>query len=145
MSLWIDNLRLPMIVGIVFIHTHFSKYLEPSQWSTLGACNAVIFIITDLLCQLFVPTFFIISGYLFFKERTLTPQLYADKLRKRFFSLVIPYLFWNALMLLVMYAQERILGSTSPRMGQMSEYSLTDWIYAFFVGGLLRRTSCSSQ
>lgn len=131
-SLLVDNLRMPMMIGIVFIHTHFFKYIDAQTLQSLSAYNAVSYIITDLICQLFVPAFFIIAGYFFFKEKQLTPELYRTKLTKRFFSLVVPFLFWNALMLMIMLVQEKYLGATSSRMGTMTDYSFSDWLYAFF-------------
>lgn len=44
--------------------------------------------------QFAVPTFFIISGFLFFKN-TITIDDLKQKLVSRFFTLFIPYLLWN--------------------------------------------------
>lgn len=47
------------------------------------------------ICQVAVPMFFTLSGVLFF--RNYKPENYIKKLKKRFRSLVIPYLSWNVL------------------------------------------------
>lgn len=47
--------------------------------------------------KLSVPIFLLISGYLFFREGSyeLTKELWISKLKKRVFSLLVPYLLWN--------------------------------------------------
>lgn len=47
--------------------------------------------------KLSVPIFLLISGYLFFREGSyaLTKELWISKLKKRIFSLLVPYLLWN--------------------------------------------------
>ena len=131
-SILVRNLRLPLLVGIVYFHTHFFKYVDQTVLDSYTVFSALNFVFTDIIFQCCVPLFFVFSGYFFFHERTLTPQLYAQKLKKRVFSLLIPYIIWNALVLLVMYLQEGLMGSTSSRMGVLHDYSISDWIYAFF-------------
>ena len=46
-------------------------------------------------CRLAVPAFFILSGYLFFRNYKLNKTL--SKYKSRFRSLVLPYLLWNAI------------------------------------------------
>lgn len=133
----IDNIRLPMIIGIVFCHTHFFKYLTPEELSTslsvnFPVLNTVIYICYWLIGKIFTPTFFFLSGYLFFREHTLNRKVYAGKIKRRFYSLLIPYLIWNAVMLMVMYLQERFMGGTSERMGRIADYGWSDYLYAFW-------------
>ena len=128
----IDNLRLPMIIGIVYCHTHFFKYIPAEQLSQLTLTNSTIYVGYWLIGKIFTPTFFFISGYLFFRQHTLDRATYIGKLQRRVYSLLIPYLIWNALMLLIMWLQEKWLGTTSERMGCLSEYGLKEYLYAFF-------------
>jgi surface polysaccharide O-acyltransferase-like enzyme len=46
------------------------------------------------LAQFAVPMFFAISGFLFFRNFSASLECYRTKCEKRFFTLVIPYLFW---------------------------------------------------
>lgn len=128
----IDCLRLPLIIGIVYCHTHFYKYLTPESLSQLPITDHVIYICSTLIGCIFTPVFFFISGYLFFRQGTLNKDIYVEKLRRRFHSLLIPYIIWNGLMLGVMFLQEKIMGTTSDRMGTLSEYTSLDFLYAFF-------------
>lgn len=50
------------------------------------------FIIIDLFSDSAVPIFFIISGLLFFKEKDITIKGIKNKIRKRYFSLGVPFL-----------------------------------------------------
>ncbi|WP_299311844.1 acyltransferase family protein [uncultured Aquimarina sp.] len=56
------------------------------------------------LSNIFIPMFFFISGYLFFKNHDLTVSTFKRKIRNRFKSLVIPYVLWCALWFLIVYA-----------------------------------------
>ena len=47
-----------------------------------------------------VPIYFFISGYVFFLGVTLTKEKYAQKLKNRVKTLLIPYIIWNVLVLL---------------------------------------------
>ena len=48
------------------------------------------------LAMVAVPLFFLFSSFLFFYHVKPTKQWFAMKYKKRFHSLVIPYVFWNA-------------------------------------------------
>jgi surface polysaccharide O-acyltransferase-like enzyme len=133
----INYLRFPMIVGIVFIHTHFFKWLAPEEMIGGPECAFPIlyfstYAISGMICQAFVLIFFLFSGYLFFKEGELTPRLYGVKLRRRCFSLLVPYIIWNSLAIGVMAVQERYLGGASERMGAIVDYQWKDWLYVFY-------------
>ena len=68
--------------------------------------------ISQGLCRLAVPLFFVISGYLFFAGTDWSMLEYAAKLKKRIKSLLIPYLFWNIFFLSVVAIVE-IIPATS--------------------------------
>ena len=53
------------------------------------------FFFSEFLGQVAVPGFFFVSGYLFFHNLESLSQ-WREKLKKRFFSYVLPYLFWNS-------------------------------------------------
>ncbi len=78
-----DLLKIVLTVGIVLRHAT----LEPSS-------RAIV-----LLTEVCVPLFFALSGYLFFFRTPGKPgpRWFAEKWKKRLFSLVIPYLIANIL------------------------------------------------
>ena len=56
--------------------------------------HPISFLIDKIAC-LAVPSFFMCSGYLFY--RNFTWEKISVKLKRRFFSLVVPFLLWNLL------------------------------------------------
>ena len=89
----IKLLRLPLIIGIVAFHSlmkpvgyadNFFQIFIASTWG--GSCVAFLFIL---------------SGFLFFRNFNLSLNSYLEKLKSRFWTLLVPYLFRN-LALLVM-------------------------------------------
>lgn len=102
----IDYLRFPLIIGVVFIHTspHLFSNHEIINQDNYPLAFYIDNLFTGVLAQVSVPMFFFISGFLFFyKVENFSHSLYLTKLKKRFKSLLIPYLFWNLLTLLVFY------------------------------------------
>ncbi len=96
-------LRFPLIVAVIFLHSYGTKltFSEGAVGST--ANSALSDFIRNLLSQgigrTAVPLFFLMSGYLFFKDFAPSLQNYIKKLRSRFRTLLIPFLFWNITML----------------------------------------------
>ena len=68
--------------------------------------------------------FMAISGYLFFaKTTTLTPRVYLDKLRSRGRSLLVPYIFWNAIVIGCFWAMHRFTPSLiNPNFENVANY-----------------------
>ena len=89
MSEVISFIRFPLICLVVCIHSSVaSEYAHPDSTAMIEG-----FISSNLPLGA-VPTFFFISGYLFF-HNGFSLQLYKSKLRSRFYTLLIPYLLWS--------------------------------------------------
>lgn len=83
----IKFMRFPLAVLVVFIHA-----------SGMGRVHLLM---ARIVPQIAVPLFFVISGYLFFCDiKTWNWSKYKEKLHKRFFSLLLPYIMWITLWLL---------------------------------------------
>jgi fucose 4-O-acetylase-like acetyltransferase len=85
-------LRYPLALLIVFIHTGYptDNPTEPAYY--IGK------LLSEGVAVIAVPTFFFISGYLFFaKYKTFGWTEYASAMRRKFFSLAVPYIIWIAL------------------------------------------------
>ena len=99
----IDRLRFPLAIAVVFIHSFGSAPLDlsvlhadPLAGSSLF--NWVRICLSHVLTGIAVPTFFIVSGYLFFRKwQRWDGQLYLKKMKSRFRTLFIPYVCWNAI------------------------------------------------
>lgn len=124
----IKFLRFPLIVGILFIHTIIIPFEDAlnSGYLLLGNSEHLFSIKLPTFC---VPLFFIFSGYLFFANITrFTFKSYAKKLKGRIHSLLIPYLFWNAIVILYYLLINYTTGSYENPL----TYSITDFINCFW-------------
>lgn len=95
-----DLIRLPLMQLIIFIHC-VSRYgpvsAIPSSFSGWESVYDICFIFfTDILARVSLPTFFLMSGYLFFANFcNWSWSRYGEKLKSRVHTLLIPYLLWN--------------------------------------------------
>ena len=85
----ISQLRLPLIVLVTYAHSYSG-----------GAGGDVLrLLVGQTLVKVSVPVFFIVSGYLFFRNVVQwNLEVYVGKIRRRARSLLLPYLVWNLLM-----------------------------------------------
>lgn len=128
MSRAIDFLRFPLIVGVIFIHNYRMgdnmDGIDSFTAENLPVYYYVSNLFSNTLASIAVPLFFFISGYLFFfKVQSFTKSLYLDKLRKRFKTLLIPYIFWN----LLLYGAVALAG-----MHPMTKTLVSDYDYSLF-------------
>ena len=102
LSSTIDFLRFPLAVMVVFIHVSPSV-ISPLEadfplFSDKGIYNIIGIFGSHVLSNIAVPTFFLISGFLFFNNfQYWSWDGYKSKLRSRARSLFIPYVLWNLL------------------------------------------------
>ena len=107
----LDLLRFPLAVVVLTIHT-FSAGGLTVQGSTVKFDELPFFLelnhfIDGFLRGQSVPIYFFISGYVFFLGVKLTKEKYAQKLRNRVKTLLIPYLIWNTIA--VLYSLVRMI------------------------------------
>lgn len=96
----IANIQFVLACFVVIIHsrTLFVNLPNNINTNTIFGNNISSFIqvfIGDGITRIAVPLFLIISSYLFYKNFDGTFEKYNEKLRSRFHSLAIPYLFWS--------------------------------------------------
>jgi len=120
----IKLLRLPLIIGIVTIHSYlnpvgyadqFFQTFILSTWG--GSCVAFLFIL---------------SGFLFFRNFNLSLNSYLEKLKSRFWTLLVPYLFWNLALLAVVLIVVNIPTTSSIIQGHYKKY-IEDYSFANFI------------
>lgn len=122
--------------GVYSLHT--SCKLRWSSCDNFGGYHLIHDYISYGLCASAVPLFLLISGYLYFKgcEVQYKWKDYLEKNKKRFRTLVIPYLIWNVfILLLFLSAQSLMPNMMSGKHTPIMEYSLFDWIMAFWDAG----------
>ena len=100
--------RLIFLMAVVLRHSRFTP-LDGAEAETLGA--ELVNFITVQLTLLGVPGFFFISGGLFFKnlQGNIRP-----KLKRRVFSLLIPYLIWNCVGLGIVLLKKYVFAAQFP-------------------------------
>ena len=92
----IENLRVILCFMILMIHVPLLVKNHQEIVYSNGLTYAIFIFFKRGICSVAVPTFFFISGYLFFLNvNNFKKEVYLKKLRKRFFSLFIPYICWN--------------------------------------------------
>ncbi len=101
-----DWLRFPLIVGVVFIHCFGKPFdydaIDFVHLMGMDCYNLFRVSISKVLTNVCVPTFYLISGYLFFigLEKWCWGT-YLKKLKKRSKSLLVPFLIWNTLCIIL--------------------------------------------
>ena len=123
-----SNLRFILALLVVYIHIDndcpyaFSQLTGGGIW-TMSYYGSNI-IISQTIARLAVPIFFVMSGYLFFRNmHNMTLITYTAKLRNRVNTLIIPYFIWNILAaLFLMYIKH-----------QETPNNLSGFLYWLFV------------
>lgn len=125
----IETLRFPLILLIICLHCYTSTSAVTRGHDTYFR---LIYPISLWMGETGVPAFFFISGLLFFYSK----KSYTQKVKSRFHTLLIPYLFFNGL-ILCLYLCSMFMGNSVMIMGKnLSDYSTTDYIRAFWDRGV---------
>ena len=116
-SMAIARLRLPLIIGVVLIHSNVPEVLN--VWhnnltdTQLWAASAIDSI-SLLLNRTVTSVFFFISGFLFFLNANgLSFSQYKEKLRRRATTLLVPYMLWNAFFFFLHSAKDIVAAASS--------------------------------
>lgn len=96
----IDLLRFPLAIMVVFIHMNPNVInLIEADFSLLsghGVYNVIGIVLSHVLTHIAVPTFYLISGFLFFINfQEWSWEGYRKKMKSRVKTLLIPYILWN--------------------------------------------------
>lgn len=125
----IETLRFPLILLIICLHCYTSTS-EITRGHDAYFC--LIYPISLWMGETGVPAFFFISGLLFFYSK----KTYLQKIKSRFRTLLIPYLFFNGLILCV-FLCSMFLGNPVIIVGKnLADYTLIDYIRAFWDRGV---------
>lgn len=134
----ITYLRFPLIVGVVLIHSQFNELVingvDLMKNGNFPVYTFVSYLLSVILPEISVPLFYFISGFLFFyKVNSFTGLTYVQKLKKRIKTLLVPYLFWNLLVLIFYFlAQTFLAGLMSGKQKLIADYTPADWLWAFW-------------
>lgn len=128
LSISIENLRFPLILLIIMLHCYTSTVFQiPGHIYYFR----VVYPFALWLGETGVPAYFFISGLLLFYSK----KTYEQKIRDRIHTLLGPYLFFNAVILMG-YIVLTLLGKPAMILGKnLSDYSFVDYIRAFWDRG----------
>lgn len=134
----IDLLRFPLAIAVIFIHSCPAIVnIEDAPFSLLSAqgfYNLSVIILSKVLASCAVPTFFLISGFLFFHNFTKWSwDGYTRKLKGRVKTLIIPYFSWNAIVFLsviLLRIKNIILGGQT--WTKLYDYIKDEWVACFW-------------
>lgn len=89
--------------------------------------------ISNGLTRIAVPMFFLISGFLFFLDQKFELKDIWVKIKKRFRTLVLPYLIWTLFGLLLYFTLQSIPQSQSFFTKKLiKDYTFLEWMNAIF-------------
>lgn len=123
----IDLLKIVLTVGIVFRHAELVGLTDRS--AAFALTNRIMMAVSET----FVPLFFALSGFLYFRNvpKRPTADFFLQKSRSRLSSLVVPYLIANAIAFCAYWLAHRF----APEM--MSGFFGEDWrnpVFVFWTG-----------
>lgn len=136
----ISFLRFPLIVAVVFIHSIPENVglnaLSDVTNDNLTVYEGTRYFISNIVARIAVPAFFFISGFLFFRKTDyFNINAYVQKLKKRGKSLLIPYLFWNLVVILLSWGTQTFLKDLlSGKNLLITDYTWLNWLQAFWNG-----------
>ncbi len=129
-SVTIDTLRFPLAIMVLFIHMEpYVTNLFEVDYSLIswhGIYNIIGILFSHVLTHIAVPTFFFISGFLFFINfQEWSWEKYKKKINSRIKTLLIPYILWNAVsfVLIILSMSARVILKGHP----------IDDVYAFIT------------
>ena len=106
LSVAINFSRITLIIGLVFLHYEWFPNARVSPFRGLDPQqNQIATYLQSFVLFFFfsvVPLLSMISGWLFFSFRTDAGAALLHRIRRRFASLYLPLVFWNALFLAVL-------------------------------------------
>lgn len=110
-----------LLAAVVCIHSRIVDISFDGTNPSFG--SEFILFLNDYLFDLAVPGFFIISGFLFFREGFLTKEQYKRKMKSRVMTLVVPYFLWCTISLLTIFLKKS--GPLAPLFPQYADWHPT--------------------
>ena len=107
----IDNLKFILAIAVVFIHCRIPTADSLIMNSSFSLSCLVEKLFSEVLPSVAVPSFYIISGFLFFYSlQNWKTNTYIHKLQRRISTLIVPYLLWNIIPILLILL--RVIGGS---------------------------------
>lgn len=124
-----DALKVLMCIFVLLIHA-FSANFMGAGWSGIGVLYQLTFVVSKVICDCAVPVFLLISSVLLYSK----PFSWWANVKKKCRSLLVPYLIFNSLWVVLMFAKHvlgQMLGVKAGDDIDFSTYSLFNWLDAY--------------
>ena len=139
-STLIKAMRFPLIVMVLYIHSP-GAFFEPRLELSLDGWNiyhVTAELISGHMFAIATRCFFIFSGFLFYrylKDGELSIKWVITKWKKRFWSLFVPFILWNLLMVVAVILKDVVFDALSLK-SSVEELSLVGKgpLYWFLTG-----------
>lgn len=144
----INMLRFPLAILVVFVHS-FGEELNEGIPCNMALSGEMVYEYVRIMCSKViahgaVPTFFFISGFLFFLKVTeFKKSLYVEKLKKRLYSLAVPYVLWILLYLCYIFLLKvgGVILHGKPWSGFIDYLDEVGWLHIFWDSGVWGESS----
>jgi len=107
---WINTIQLfrfPLALAVVAVHSGQFVLQQAAAGAPVGGKGGLGLWLVEFLTmvsRLAAPSFLVIAGIVFFRNGPVTFEQYRRKLGSRFYTLLLPYLAWNFIAVLLLYA-----------------------------------------
>ncbi|MEG1660078.1 MAG: acyltransferase family protein [Bacteroides sp.] len=136
----IDWLRFPLIIGVLLIHSYKPAINDGGRIMGNEQVVYPVFqffrnLSSEVVGRLSVPMFFLIAGFLFFQAIPFNKACYLRKLKSRFHSLLLPYMFWNSFTILAFFFLQQVMGFSQLAYGSaplVAQWEATDYLRCFW-------------
>lgn len=129
-------LRFPLILLIVYLHCYIAPVTLAGGTVSVSPSLAIMALSTGLtngVARIAVPGLFLLSGYLYFFSFDGSWGQYRRKLSQRFFTLAIPFAFWNILVAGVLLVAQSIPATAAffnSGNGRLADLDWLGWLNA---------------
>ena len=129
----ITALRFPLACLIVLLHAQILEPVSRPNVATSGFAYALRVLFSEGVCRIAVPSFFLISGYLFFKNlEQWNRSIWLGKMKRRFHTLFIPYILWNLLGIAYLFVSPYFGAVTQTPGSLLSFLQENGWLRLFW-------------
>ena len=105
----LESMRFPLIFLVVIAHmVPFDSPRVTLSWHAQDIYTLISEMISHNLARLSVRCYFLISGYYVFKKMIQWEGFYTSQLKKKISTLLIPYLFWNVLLVIAVVLKHHL-------------------------------------
>lgn len=126
----ISNLRLPLMIMVVFIHSELSIPADMELFLYVER------LFSKCIPVVAVPLFLFFAGYLFFnKFESFTFKFYKRQIKSRARTLLVPYLFWNSVVIVFFWSMHKFAPTLiNPDFENISNFSFIQILDCYWRG-----------